>query len=105
MLRLAEIVPMPRGSPFSDVGDYRPILITPLLSKVFEKIVIEKPSHILESNSLLPPSQFSYRRDLVTCDALITLSHRLQAALDRALRESCFSWTSQLHMIGLVTAV
>ena len=32
---------------------------------------------------MLPPSQFSYRRGLGTCDALLTLSHRLQVG-DRA---------------------
>ena len=41
----------------------------------------------MESNSLLPPSQFSYRRSLGTCDALLTLSHQLQVALDRGMKE------------------
>ena len=42
-------------------------------------------SNFLESNSLLPPFQFSYRRGLETCDALLTLSHRLQVALNRGI--------------------
>ena len=53
--------------------------------KVFEKIVAGKFSHYLVSNSLFPPSQFSYRRGLGTCDALLTLSHHLQAGLDRGM--------------------
>ena len=40
--RLADVVPMPKESFSSDVGDYRPILITLLLSKVFQKIVAGK---------------------------------------------------------------
>ena len=44
------------------------------LSKVFKKIIAVKLSHFLENNSLLPPSQFLYRRGLRTCNALLTLS-------------------------------
>ena len=36
----------------------------------------------LESNSLLPLSQFSCPRGLRTCNALLTLFHHLQVALD-----------------------
>ena len=39
----------------------------------------------MESNSLLPPSQFSYRKGLGTCDVLLTLSHRVQVALDKGM--------------------
>ena len=45
-----------------------------------------KLSHFLHSNSLLPPSQFSHRRGLKTSDALLTLSHSLQVALDRGMK-------------------
>ena len=67
----------------SDVGDYRSILITPLVSKVFGKIVVGKLHNLLERNSLIPHSQFLYSKGLGTCDALLTLSHHLQAALNR----------------------
>ena len=43
--RLADVVPVPKGSSSSDVGDYRPISVTPVLSKVFKKIVAGKLSH------------------------------------------------------------
>ena len=40
--RLADGVPAPKRSLSSDLGDYRSTSITPLLSMVFEKIVVEK---------------------------------------------------------------
>ena len=95
---------MPKGSPSLDVGGYRPISITPVLSKVFQNIFPVKLSHYLESNSLLTP-KFSYRRGLGTCDSLLTLSHHLQAAWTGARREGLYSWTSQQHLIGLVTVI
>ena len=44
-----------------------------------------KLSNFLESNTLLPSSQFSYKKDLGTCDALLTLSHTQQCALNRGM--------------------
>ena len=83
--RLADIVPVPKGSSSSEVGNYRTISTTFLLSKVFGKIVTGKLSHFLKSNRLFPLSQFSYTRSLRTCVALLTLSHHLQVALDRGI--------------------
>ena len=42
----------------------------------------------MEGNSLLPPSQFSYRRSIGTCDALLTLSYHLQVALNGGMEGS-----------------
>ena len=59
--RLTNVVSVPRESASSDVGDYRLISIALVLSKVFEKIMAGKFSNFLESNSMLPPFQISYR--------------------------------------------
>ena len=64
-----------------------------------------KSSHFLENNGLFHLSQFSYRRGLRTCDALLILFHRLQAALDKGMEERFVQLEFQLHLIGLVTAV
>ena len=39
----------------------------------------------MESNSLLPNSQFLYIRGLGTYDTLVTVSHHLQVALNRGM--------------------
>ena len=44
-----------------------------------------KLSHLLEGNSLLPPYQFSYRKGLGICNALLIFSHHLQVAIDRGI--------------------
>ena len=77
---------MLQESPSSDFENYRPISITFLLAKVFEKIVAEKLNNFLESNSLLPP-QFSYRRNLRILHALHALFYHLQVALNRGMEE------------------
>ena len=37
--RQANVTPIPKGPPFSSVANYRPISITSVLSKVFERLV------------------------------------------------------------------
>ena len=51
--RLADVVPVKKEFSSSDVEDYRPIAITIILSKVFEKFLAKKLDYFLESNSLL----------------------------------------------------
>ena len=37
----------------------------------------------MECSGVLPTTQFAYRKGLVTCDALLCVSHTLQSALER----------------------
>ena len=37
--RLVDVVLVPKGPSFLDVEDYKLILVTPVLSKIFEKIM------------------------------------------------------------------
>ena len=81
MLEISRCRPSAKGIFFrSDVGEYRPISITSVLSEVFENIVAGQLHNFLKGNSLLPPSQFSYRRHrgIGKCDDLIILSYQLQ---------------------------
>ena len=90
---------MPKEFASLDIGDYRPISNTPVMSKVFEKIVAGKL--FLERNSMLPPSQFLYQRGLGACDVCLHCLTIYRLLWTGAWREDLFSWTSQLHLIGL----
>ena len=81
--RKGHITPIPKGGPSSRVEDYRPITITPVLSKVFEKLVSFRLGRFAEQAGILPPGQFAYRKSLGCCDALLSLVSPLQKALDR----------------------
>ena len=74
---------MPKESPSSDVGDYIFISITSFLSKVFEKIVAEKLSHICGKEQSISSFSVFVSWGLGTCDTLLTLS--LHVALDRGM--------------------
>ena len=80
------------GSGSSSPSDYRPITITPVLSKVFERLLSRRLSAFAEKNGLLPNLQFGFRKGLGTCDALLTITNLVQKALD----SGC-----EVRMIGL----
>ena len=62
--------------------DYRPISITPVLSKIFERLLAKRLSAFAEHNRLFPLLQFGFRKGLGTCDALLTISTIVQRSLD-----------------------
>ena len=78
----ANVTPIPKGPPSSSVANYRPIFITSVLSKVFERLVSVRLGRFMDRNGVLPTTQFAYRKGLGTCDALLCLSRTLQSALE-----------------------
>ena len=80
--RLANVSPIPKGPPSSSASNYRPISLTPILSKVFERLVSVCLGRFMEGRGELPTTQFAYRKGLGTCDALLCVAHTLQSALE-----------------------
>ena len=80
--RQANVTHIPKGPPSSSVANYRPISISSVLSKVFERQVSVRLGQYMERGGVLPTTQFAYRKGLGTCDALLCVSHTLQSALE-----------------------
>ena len=80
--RSANVTPIPKGAPSANPSDYRPISITSVVSKVFEKLIADRLSKYIENSGFACPNQFAYRKGLGTCDALLTISEICQKALD-----------------------
>ena len=58
-------------SPSSSVTNYRPISITSVLSKVFERQVSVRFGRLMERSGVLPTAQFAYRKGLGTSDSFL----------------------------------
>ena len=81
--RIGDITPICKcGSGSSCPSDYRPISITPILSKIFERLLAKRLNAFAESNHLFPNLQFGFRKGLGACDALLTISNVVQKSLD-----------------------
>ena len=75
--RVANVTPIPNGTPSSSVSNYRPISLTPILSKVFERLVSVRLGRFMECRGVLPTTQFADRKGLGACDALLCVAHTL----------------------------
>ena len=98
--RQANVTPIRKGPPSSSVANYRPILITSVLSKVFELLVSVRLERFMELSGVLPNTQFAYRKGLGTCDALLCVSHTLQSALENGQRLRSCRLISVQNLIG-----
>ncbi len=72
-LKSTTIIPVPKKSPVSCLNDYRPIALTPIIMKCFERLVIHNIKTSLPNT--LDPLQFAYRPNRSTDDAISSTLH------------------------------
>ena len=77
------MTPIPKGPLSALVCIYRPISITPVLLKVFERLITLRFGRFLERSGVLSSHQYSYRKGLGTCEALLDIVCAGQLELDR----------------------
>ena len=80
--KLAIILPIlkPAKDP-SLASSYRPIALTSVLGKLFQKILNKRLFWFLESNNLLSPSQYGFRKSRNTLQAISDLNLQIEEAL------------------------
>lgn len=83
MLAVRQLTPIPEGpiAPLVDIR--RPFSITSALSNENKRLVNARLSRFLELNFVLPFQHNAFCKGLGTCDVLLSVSHVLQAALER----------------------
>ena len=81
--KIARVVPIFKSGSPTEVGNYRPISILPIFSKIFEKIVHKQLSDFLFFNNILKPNQFGFRKNRSTTDAIADMTQYIYDGLDR----------------------
>ena len=80
-LKSATIIPVPKKTPTTSLNDYRPVALTPVIMKCFERLVLQ---HIKDC---LPPTldshQFAYRANRSTEDAIAIALHAVLSHLEQ----------------------
>lgn len=64
-------------------SSYRPISLLPIISKIFEKIVLARLQPIIETNRLLPSIQFGFRGKHSTIEQVHRLVHTISQSLEK----------------------
>ena len=80
--KLAKVIPLFKSGKSSEVDNYRPISILPILSKVQEKIVHRQLMNRLEANKLLFNKQFGFRSKKSTELAVTYFMDHLRCEMD-----------------------
>ena len=82
LFKIARVIPLPKPGVKTDLNNYRPISILPILSKIFEKIVYKQLDYYLEQNNILFKHQYGFRKNHSTTQAIINTLKYLYSNLD-----------------------
>lgn len=80
--KVAEVIMVPKpGKDLSDRKSYRPISLLPIISKLFEKLLLRRLKPVIEENQLIPTHQFGFRNQHSTIDQV----HRVTGIIEESL--------------------
>ena len=82
---MARVLPIYKKGNRNDEGNYRPVSILPVASKVLEKIVYNQMHNYLEQNNLIDAFQSGFRSAHSTDTALTCLADKLRANIREGL--------------------
>ena len=82
-LKSARVIPIFKKNDKTSVGNYRPVSILSIVSKVFERVVYDQVESYFKSNKLFYKFQSGFRRGLSTDTCLIHLTDYIRKQMDK----------------------
>ena len=83
---MARVTPVFKKGEKSDLNNYRPISVIPVVSKVFEKIVYDQLYQYLNDNQLLSSCQSGFRSLHSTLTALLEATNSWSVNIDNGFQ-------------------
>ena len=77
-LKLAFISPVYKKGDVKICENYRPILITPIFAKLFERILLNQVNKFTQKDKILNGTQFEFQKHESSTDAVLHLIEALQ---------------------------
>ena len=68
---------------------YRPIALLPVISKLFEKLLLKRHKPLIEERNLIPHHQFDFRNKDSTVEQVYRIIHVIEKSLERKNLLSC----------------
>jgi hypothetical protein len=81
VLKMSTIVPVAKKAKVTELNDYRPVALTSVIMKCFERLVKDHITSTLPVT--LDPLQFAYRPNRSTDDAITITLHTVLSHLDK----------------------
>jgi retron-type reverse transcriptase len=75
------MIPKP-GENLSEVESYRPISSLPIMSKLFEKLILKRLKPIIAEKHLVPTHQFGFRKNHSTLDQVHHITEIIEKTLE-----------------------
>ena len=81
-LKYAIIKPLFKSKDPTNVSNYRPIALLPVMSKIFEKVFLSRVVGFLDKHNILNKSQFGFRENSSTSSAVYSFTNLMLKLLD-----------------------
>ena len=91
ILKIGKITPAHKSGSTDDADNFRPITTLPALSKIFERLTLNRMNKFIAMHSLLSPSQFDFRHGKSTTHAIIKLLSHVTSAFHKKITVYLFS--------------
>jgi hypothetical protein len=82
------------GKPLNELISYRAISLLPIVSKVFEKLLLKRLLPMVENNRLIPNHQFGFRQSHSTREQTYRIVRKVNEALENKQYCSAAFWRS-----------
>ena len=82
MWKIARISPIPKIKAPTKPSDYRPISVLPVISKVFERIILNQVKQFIDKHEVYQSTQSGYRKGHSCITVLLKLRDDIQCALN-----------------------
>ena len=81
--KVAEIIMILKpGKTPNDPKSYRPISLLPMISKIFERLLLNRLEPLIKSSSVIPNHQFGFRKGHSTIDQIHRITNEIENALE-----------------------
>ena len=78
------IIPIDKSGDIVEATNFRPINLLTILSKILEKVISTQLTEYLENDNLLNESQFAYRNNSSTEQALVNVTEQTYKSIDKS---------------------
>ena len=90
LLKIGRVSPTHKSGSMDNIDNFRPISSLPLISKIFEKLTLDRMRNFIISHSILSPCQFGFRSGKSTTQAIIKLLSYIVPAFHKKIYCACF---------------
>ena len=88
-MKVAKIIPVHKGDSVLSVGNYRPISLLPIFSKIFERLIYNRLTTFITENKILSELQFGFQKNKSTEQAVTSIVSALEQAKQEKKSSYC----------------